>query len=77
MNINERTIKRITEALRRGVSDDPTRDDKAVLTYVRAELQPAAVERRAERLAGGEGHLIEVANQRLKSYETKTEARAA
>lgn len=76
MNVNERMIQRITTALRRGVTDSPDRDDASVLKYIREELRPDAAERRAEKLAGGEAHLIEVANQRLKPYEPR-EVRAA
>lgn len=66
MNIYERTIDRIDAAESR-LKDEDCR----VLFYIRSQLTPERVAQREELEAGGEKHLLEVANTRLRSYETE------
>lgn len=66
--INERYIERIDATLPRIPADST---DRAPLEYIKTQLTPERVQWREEHEAGGEQHLREVANQRLRTYETK------
>lgn len=67
MNENARMIAKIDRHIR-AVPDESRR----VLTYIKQEL--AAVERRAAADAGGEDHLIAVANAHLRHFEPKEDS---
>jgi hypothetical protein len=69
-NANERLMTRINAAIKSGVHDE----DERVLTYIKKQITPAAIEKRAQALAGSSdvSHLHEVANQRLRAYEKES-----
>lgn len=67
MNVNQRMIARIERAMPRIPASDEARN---VLSYVRAELEPDAIAKRPE-WDQGVTHLLEVASQRLKPFETE------